>query len=112
MSAMSKVKSSNIAEVGYNKDKKTLVVRFTSNKLYAYLDVPQQVVADFVSASSLGQYFGSNIKNTYLFQAIDESELVNYLGKPRAARKHINYPEAMMAAAQIAKTFRGASAFF
>lgn len=111
MSAMSKVTSSNIAEVGYNEDKKILVIRFTSNKLYAYLDVPQQVVADFVSASSLGSYFGSNIKTNYITQPIQESEIADYLGKPRVV-KNINYPEAMMAAADIAKTFRGAAAFF
>lgn len=111
MSAMSKVRSSNIAEVGYNQDKKILVVRFTSNKLYAYLDVPKQVVADFVSASSLGNYFGISIKNKYITQPIQESELTDYLGKQRVTR-NINYPEAMMAAADIAKTFRGAAAFF
>lgn len=111
MSTMSKVTSSNIAEVGYNQDKKILVIRFTSNKLYAYLDVPQQVVADFVAASSLGSYFGVSIKNKYITQPIEESELADYLGKPRAVR-NINYPDAMMAAAEIAKTFRGAAAFF
>jgi len=111
MSAMTKVTSSNIAEVGYNEDKKILVIRFTSNSLYAYLDVPRQVVADFVLTPSLGKYFGLSIKNKYITQSIQESELTDYLGKPRI-RKNINYPEAMMAAALIAKNFRGAAAFF
>ena len=112
MSVMSKVKSSNISEVGYNKDKKILVIRFTSNKLYGYLDVPQNIVADFVAADSLGKFFGGKIKNNYITQTIEESELLSYLGSPAKPRKNINYPEAMMAAADIAKTFRGAAAFF
>jgi hypothetical protein len=111
MSKMKSVKSSNIAEVGYNDGKQILLIRFTSNKLYAYFDVPANVVSDFVNASSLGSFFGGNIKNDYVTQQIEDSELAIYLGKPRE-RKVINYPAAMMAAADIAKHFRGAAAFF
>lgn len=112
MSQMIQVTSSNISEIGYNEFKEILVVRFTSGKLYAYNDVPPRVHAGFMSAGSKGTYFGSNIKNKYTTQTIYESELVNYLGNPPRPRKQVDYMEAIVAAASLSKSIRGAAAFF
>ncbi len=112
MSQMTKVTSSNISEIGYNKDKKILVIRFSSNKLYAYNDVPPNVHADLISAGSKGTYFGSNIKNKYITTSIDESELVNYLGRPPKPRKKVDDKNAILVAAKLSRSFSGAAAFF
>lgn len=112
MSVMLKVKSSNISEVGYNETQQKLVVRFTSNKLYVYDDVPNTVYKDFFNASSLGKYFGSQIKNTYITTEIDESALVGILGVTPRPRKKFDYLDAIRSATLLSQTFPGAAVFF
>lgn len=112
MSSMWNVKSSNISQVGYNETKQKLVVRFKSNKLYVYDGVPKTVYTDFFNANSLGQYFGSQIKNKYTTTEIDESGLVGILGVTPKPRRKIDYLEAARAALSLSQIFPGAAAFF
>lgn len=57
------VKSSNIAKVGYNEDKKVLLIQFYSGTIYAYLPITQEGYLSLIKAESLGKYFYSHIKN-------------------------------------------------
>ena len=67
---MQKVVSGNIAEVGFeitDKEKETgsLYVKFKSGTTYRYKEVTAEVVQDFVTAESIGKFFGSEIKDKY-----------------------------------------------
>ena len=57
------VSSSDIQSVGYQNG--TLEVAFHSGGIYQYLNVPESVYKNFMSASSHGQYFHSHIKDVY-----------------------------------------------
>lgn len=71
---MSKVESSNIAEVGYDANSGKLRVRFlSSGGLYEYDDVPKNVAEDFLLAESKGKFFHANIKNQHKARKVDET---------------------------------------
>ena len=58
--------SSCFSEVGYCEDEEILVVTFRdSGKTYLYLDVPEWEWYSFISSSSLGGYYNSDIKPFY-----------------------------------------------
>lgn len=59
---MTKVNSSNIAAIGYNEVKQTLVVLFHSGTTYTYTPVLKETYEEFLKAESIGKYFYSNIK--------------------------------------------------
>jgi hypothetical protein len=63
-----KVESSQISEVGYDSDSKTLGIRFPAKgkwpaSEYHYANVSPQLCADLINAESVGKYFGEHIKN-------------------------------------------------
>lgn len=64
------VKSSNLKSVGYDQDAKTLEVEFHGGRIYEYYGVPPRVHQELMSASSLGKYHASNIKNVYACEEI------------------------------------------
>jgi hypothetical protein len=64
------VSSSNISEVGYDDQSRTLEVLFQNGSLYQYFDVPPQMFAELLHASSIGQYLNSNIKGSYRYARI------------------------------------------
>jgi hypothetical protein len=58
--------SSFMKRWAYNAAKKTLTVEMiTSNRLYVYQDVPQEVYDGLAAAESAGRYYGQNIKNKF-----------------------------------------------
>lgn len=57
--------SSNIDEVGYDPDTKTLAVKFFSGQLYHYKEVPKEKYQGLINAKSVGGYFYANIKDLY-----------------------------------------------
>jgi lysyl-tRNA synthetase class 2 len=57
--------SSNLAGYDYQEDTRLLKITFQSGRTYIFNDVPQDVVDGLAQASSPGQYFNANIKNTY-----------------------------------------------
>jgi len=66
-----RVRSSNLASVGYDETNETLEIEFNNGGVYLYLDVPSSVYAGLMSASSHGAYFDSNIKKAgYRFRKI------------------------------------------
>lgn len=61
------VSSSNLNSVGYDAPSLTLEVEFKDGALYQYFDVPASVHQELVAASSVGQYFSQNIRNSYRY---------------------------------------------
>lgn len=62
--AMTPVKSSQVASIGYNAATKTLAVTFTRgpSTVYQYPGVDPKMHADFLAAESIGTFFGKHIK--------------------------------------------------
>ena len=56
------VRSSMLASVGYDKATATLEVAFVEGGIYQYFEVPSDVHAGLMSASSHGAYFDSHVK--------------------------------------------------
>ncbi len=69
---LEKVESSNLSQVGYDKEERVLVIEFNSGGLYAYYDVPETVVTELLDAESLGSYFYANIRNQYKNEKLSE----------------------------------------
>lgn len=65
--------SEAFSEISYDKDKEILYVRFRdSGAAYRYLDFPFSSWKDFVTQSSLGNWYNANIKGHYECQKIYE----------------------------------------
>lgn len=60
---MQKVKSGNIAEIGYSG--KTLTVQFKSGVKWSYYDVPEHVHRELMGAESIGGYFARHIRDEF-----------------------------------------------
>lgn len=62
------VDSSNIEKYRYDPDTKVLEVKFTNSlDVYNYDEVDQNVIDEFESSMSKGQYFRNYIKGRYRF---------------------------------------------
>lgn len=59
------VDSSMLAAVGYDPEKRSLVVLFNSGKAYEYHDVPPEEYQGLMEANSKGQYMNSRIIRVY-----------------------------------------------
>lgn len=57
-----RVRSSNIASIGYNPESRVLEIEFHDGAIYQYFDVPQRLHDGLMNASSHGSYFDANIK--------------------------------------------------
>ena len=64
------VTSSNIAEIGYDESSRTLEALFKNGSLYQYFDVPPQIYAELMQASSIGQYLNTNIKGQFRYARV------------------------------------------
>ncbi|SHN73563.1 KTSC domain-containing protein [Bradyrhizobium erythrophlei] len=64
------VTSTNIAEVGYDPNSRTLEVLFNSGAVYQYFDVPQQIYNDLMQAPSKGGFVNANVKGHYRYARI------------------------------------------
>ena len=56
------VSSSNVLEVGYERETKTLEVQFKSNAVYQYAAVPLATYEALLLADSVGGYLAQHIK--------------------------------------------------
>lgn len=61
-----KVESSVIASVGYDKERRDLMVEFKSGEIYMYQGVPPIVYEKFLEAESKGSFFNSNVKSIFM----------------------------------------------
>ena len=71
------VQSSNISQIGYEKEQKitfnqvpvsVLRIVFMSGITYDFYDVPKDIYEGLIKSSSKGQYFHQNIKTQYPFE--------------------------------------------
>ena len=62
---MPTINSSMISEYEYDEAEKLLKIKFSKGGWYGYLNVPKEIVDDFISAASPGKFFLANIKNVY-----------------------------------------------
>lgn len=62
-----KVESSNLESIGYDKDSRTLEIEFKSGKIYQYTNVPEPEHQALLAADSIGSYFNKNIRNEYQY---------------------------------------------
>jgi hypothetical protein len=54
--------SSNIAEIGYDKVKEVLEVKFHTGSIYQYSPVPETMYKGLMSAESKGKFLNNEIK--------------------------------------------------
>lgn len=59
------VDSSNISAFRYDASTHVLQIQFHGGRVYGYKDVPQNIVDEFASAGSKGQYLNASIKHSY-----------------------------------------------
>lgn len=64
------VESSNLAAVGYDKDKEELLIAFLDGSVYRFYDVPVSEFSALMSAPSHGEYFYWNIRTSYNYERI------------------------------------------
>jgi hypothetical protein len=60
--------STAIREIDYDEAWETLTVVFTDGRVYKYWNVPSEIYAGFLYASSAGSYFNANIRNEYSYR--------------------------------------------
>lgn len=62
------VSSSRIHSVGYDREKRTLEIQFHDQGIYQYIEVPERIYKDFISAAVLskGRFFDGVIKGKFL----------------------------------------------
>jgi len=61
-SLLTKVKSSNIAAIGHDSERKLLYVEFHSGGVYSYHPADTSVFVKFMKAKSKGEYFHKHIR--------------------------------------------------
>ena len=59
------VSSSNIAAIGYDAERATLIIQFNSGRTYEYYNVPEYEYNNLMNASSKGQYANQNSYKVY-----------------------------------------------
>ncbi len=59
------LKSSAIISTGYNRSTHTLYIKFNSNSVYRYFDVPAHVFEEFLDAPSHGRFGNQHIYQKY-----------------------------------------------
>lgn len=57
--------SSVLRSVGYDADRQTLELQFTSGDVYHYFLVPQRVYRELLATDSPGRYFGAEVRDRY-----------------------------------------------
>jgi hypothetical protein len=65
------VKSSNVAKIGYNKKAIILAIEMLNGNLYYYLDVPEIIYNQLLTAPAIGSYMWRNIKGKYRYVKIN-----------------------------------------
>ena len=60
--------------VGYEHTSQVLEVEFQSGAIYQYLDIPPAIYKELLDAESKGQYFNSEIRDTYAFVRVDRRQ--------------------------------------
>lgn len=69
--AMQPVKSSNIAELGYDAATSTMAVGFSGSGRYFFGGVPRETFDGLLKADSKGSYFAKNVRGRYPSRRVD-----------------------------------------
>ncbi len=64
------VSSSNLRSIGYDETLQVLEVEFNNGSVYQYRHVPEVIYLALMSASSQGQFFNHNIRNTFGYSRV------------------------------------------
>ena len=67
-------KSSQVRSIGYDKEKQTLQIEFSSGGVYDYFAVPESVYEEFIRSESLGQFVATRIRGEYEYKRLHSSE--------------------------------------
>ena len=59
------VSSSNIDSIGYDENSKVLEIEFKNGGVYQYANVPKEIFAALMKASSHGGFFHAKIKDRF-----------------------------------------------
>lgn len=59
--------SSNVNRIGYDRTSKNLVVKFNSDQVYIYSNVPREIYTGLRKAESVGVFLHENIIDKYPF---------------------------------------------
>jgi hypothetical protein len=62
-----KVKSSNLASIGYDNEKQILEIEFKHGSIYQCFDVPHDEYKSLMKAESHGKYFINKIRDVYSY---------------------------------------------
>ena len=62
--------SSQIKQIGYDKQIKKLRVWFNSGSCYDYYEVPERIWDSLKNAKSKGTFFSENIKGLYTYKKV------------------------------------------
>lgn len=65
-----KVRSSNLASIGYDEADNILEIEFNHGGVYQYLNVSLDVYEELINANSKGTYFSDNIRNNSRYKTI------------------------------------------
>lgn len=64
------VASSNISSIGYDSATEILEIEFQSGSVYQYYNVSSVIYDELMAASSKGQFFAYQIKNSYPYSRV------------------------------------------
>lgn len=67
---MTKINSSIITEIDYDKNELLLTVYFTKGNVYLYHDVPYEIISQMLEAESKGSFFTKNIAKKFKYEKI------------------------------------------
>jgi hypothetical protein len=65
-----RVESSSIVSVGYDRKKEILELEFIGGAVYQYFEVPEEEYRWLIDADSKGRYVNQNIKDNYRFMQV------------------------------------------
>lgn len=65
-----RVRSSAVAQVGYNPEDQTLEIAFRGGKVYRYLNVPESTYYEMLLSDSIGRFVNTQIKALYDFREV------------------------------------------
>jgi hypothetical protein len=68
------LESTTMRSVGYDRTEQVLEVEFQSGAVYQYLNVPPAISKELLDAESKGQYFNSEIRDSYEFVRVERRE--------------------------------------
>lgn len=84
---MTKVKSSNLQAIGYDKSTRTLRILFQAGPdSYDYEQVPEEVYGALMKAASLGQFFQEHIREQYRYTKANLREEGNDMGQNKSQK--------------------------